>query len=213
MNFNSINVLVTGGAGYIGSHTVLALQNQGYQITILDNLIYGHRELIEIFPAVKLIVGDINDAQLLKNIFSTYDITAVIHFAAYAYVGESITDPRKYYRNNVVGSLTLLEAMVDHGINKIVFSSTCATYGIPDTVPITEDQLQNPINPYGMSKLAVEKILLDFRIKNKKNESEKEIKHFLDLYDDIALIESFTNFVCAFIAGYCHSLYSQKKKP
>jgi UDP-glucose 4-epimerase len=162
MNFNSINVLVTGGAGYIGSHTVLALQNQGYQIIVLDNLIYGHRELIEIFPAVKLIVGDINDAQLLKNIFSTYDITAVIHFAAYAYVGESITDPRKYYRNNVVGSLTLLEAMVDHGINKIVFSSTCATYGIPDTVPITEDQLQNPINPYGTSKLAVEKILLDF---------------------------------------------------
>lgn len=162
MNFNSINVLVTGGAGYIGSHTVLALQNQGYQIIIVDNLIYGHRELIEIFPAVKLIVGDINDAQLLKNIFSTYDITAVIHFAAYAYVGESITDPRKYYRNNVVGSLTLLEAMVDHGINKIVFSSTCATYGIPNTVPITEDQLQNPINPYGTSKLAVEKILLDF---------------------------------------------------
>jgi UDP-glucose 4-epimerase len=162
MTSHSLNILVTGGAGYIGSHTVLALQNQGYHIIVLDNLIYGHRELIEIFPAVKLIVGDINDAQLLKNIFSTYDITAVIHFAAYAYVGESITDPRKYYRNNVVGSLTLLEAMVDHGINKIVFSSTCATYGIPDTIPITEDQLQNPINPYGTSKLAVEKILLDF---------------------------------------------------
>lgn len=162
MTSHNLTILVTGGAGYIGSHTVLALQNQGYQIIVLDNLIYGHRELIEIFPAVKLIVGDINDAQLLKNIFSTYDITAVIHFAAYAYVGESITDPRKYYRNNVVGSLTLLEAMVDHGINKIVFSSTCATYGIPDTVPITEDQLQNPINPYGTSKLAVEKILLDF---------------------------------------------------
>ena len=162
MTSHNLTILVTGGAGYIGSHTVLALQNQGYQIIVVDNLIYGHRELIEIFPAVKLIVGDINDAQLLKNIFSTYDITAVIHFAAYAYVGESITDPRKYYRNNVVGSLTLLEAMVDHGINKIVFSSTCATYGIPYTVPITEDQLQNPINPYGTSKLAVEKILLDF---------------------------------------------------
>jgi UDP-glucose 4-epimerase len=162
MASHNLTILVTGGAGYIGSHTVLALQNQGYQIIVVDNLIYGHRELIEIFPAVKLIVGDINDAQLLKNIFSTYDITAVIHFAVYAYVGESITDPRKYYRNNVVGSLTLLEAMVDHGINKIVFSSTCATYGIPDTVPITEDQLQNPINPYGTSKLVVEKILLDF---------------------------------------------------
>ena len=162
MAFNNGTILVTGGAGYIGSHTVLALQDQGYQIIVLDNLIYGHRELIETFPQVKLIIGDINDAPLLHSIFSTHNIAAVIHFAAYAYVGESIQNPRKYYRNNVVGSLTLLEAMVDHGINKIVFSSTCATYGIPDTVPITEDQLQNPINPYGTSKLAVEKILLDF---------------------------------------------------
>ena len=162
MAFNNGTILVTGGAGYIGSHTVLALQDQGYQIIVLDNLIYGHRELIETFPQVKLIIGDINDAPLLHSIFSTHNIAAVIHFAAYAYVWESIQNPRKYYRNNVVGSLTLLEAMVDHGINKIVFSSTCATYGIPDTVPITEDQLQNPINPYGTSKLAVEKILLDF---------------------------------------------------
>jgi UDP-glucose 4-epimerase len=162
MAFNNGTILATGGAGYIGSHTVLALQDQGYQIIVLDNLIYGHRELIETFPQVKLIIGDINDAPLLHSIFSTHNIAAVIHFAAYAYVGESIQNPRKYYRNNVVGSLTLLEAMVDHGINKIVFSSTCATYGIPDTVPITEDQLQNPINPYGTSKLAVEKILLDF---------------------------------------------------
>lgn len=162
MAFNNGTILATGGAGYIGSHTVLALQDQGYQIIVLDNLIYGHRELIETFPQVKLIIGDINDAPLLHSIFSTHNIAAVIHFAAYAYVGESIQNPRKYYRNNVVGSLTLLEAMVDHGINKIVFSSTCATYGIPDTIPITEDQLQNPINPYGTSKLAVEKILLDF---------------------------------------------------
>ncbi len=159
---NNASILVTGGAGYIGSHTVLALQSQGYQIIVLDNLVYGHRELIENFPQVKLIVGDINDVELLKSIFTTYDIAAVIHFAAYAYVGESITNPRKYYRNNVVGSLSLLETMVDHGVDKIVFSSTCATYGIPDTIPIQEDHPQRPINPYGTSKLVVEKILLDF---------------------------------------------------
>ncbi|MFM7575740.1 MAG: UDP-glucose 4-epimerase GalE, partial [Microcystaceae cyanobacterium] len=162
MTFNRASILVTGGAGYIGSHTVLALQDQGYQIIILDNLIYGHRELIESFPQVKLIIGDINDAELLTNIFSTHNIAAVIHFAAYAYVGESIQNPRQYYHNNVVGSLTLLEAIVDHAINKIVFSSTCATYGIPDTIPILENQLQRPINPYGASKLAVERMLLDF---------------------------------------------------
>ncbi|MBD2654443.1 UDP-glucose 4-epimerase GalE [Synechocystis sp. FACHB-383] len=159
---NKKTILVTGGAGYIGSHTVLALQDQGYQIIVLDNLVYGHRELIETLSAVKLIVGDIDNAELLNSIFSTHNIAAVIHFAAYAYVGESITNPRKYYRNNVVGSLTLLEAMVDHGVNNIVFSSTCATYGIPSTIPIPEDHPQHPINPYGRSKLAVEKMLLDF---------------------------------------------------
>jgi UDP-glucose 4-epimerase len=161
MQSNS-TILVTGGAGYIGSHTVLALQEQGYNVVILDNLICGHRDLVESVLKVKLIVGDINDYDLLIKLFSTYPISAVIHFAAYAYVGESVKNPRKYYRNNVVGSLTLLEAMLDCGINKIVFSSTCATYGIPDTVPILETQLQRPINPYGRSKLAVERILLDF---------------------------------------------------
>lgn len=162
MTFNNGTILVTGGAGYIGSHTVLALEDQGYRIVVLDNLIYGHRELIETFPQVKLIIGDINDAKLLKSIFSIHDIVAVIHFAAYAYVGESINNPQKYYRNNVVGSLTLLETMMEHGVNKIVFSSTCATYGIPENLPIPEDHPQNPINPYGTSKLIVEKILLDF---------------------------------------------------
>jgi UDP-glucose 4-epimerase len=161
MQSNS-TILVTGGAGYIGSHTVLALQEQGYNVVILDNLICGHRDLVESVLKVKLIVGDINDYDFLIKLFSTYPISAVIHFAAYAYVGESVKNPRKYYRNNVVGSLTLLEAMLDCGINKIVFSSTCATYGIPDTVPILETQLQRPINPYGRSKLAVERILLDF---------------------------------------------------
>jgi UDP-glucose 4-epimerase len=161
MQSNS-TILVTGGAGYIGSHTVLALQEQGYNVVILDNLICGHRDLVESVLKAKLIVGDINDYDLLIKLFSTYPISAVIHFAAYAYVGESVKNPRKYYRNNVVGSLTLLEAMLDCGINKIVFSSTCATYGISDTVPILETQLQRPINPYGRSKLAVERILLDF---------------------------------------------------
>ena len=115
------------------------------------------------FYSVRFYRNTLNEkGKLLNHIFQNNQVQAVIHFAASAYVGESIHNPIKYYRNNVVGSLTLLEAMVDHGINKIVFSSTCATYGIPDTVPITEDQLQNPINPYGTSKLAVEKILLDF---------------------------------------------------
>jgi UDP-glucose 4-epimerase len=155
-------VLVTGGAGYIGSHAVLALQRSGYEVVILDNLVYGHRDIVEQVLKVELIVGDTNDRQLLDNLFSMRQIDAVMHFAAYAYVGESVSNPDKYYRNNVVGTLTLLEAMKDASINKFVFSSTCATYGIPQQVPIPEDHPQNPINPYGMSKLMVEKILSDF---------------------------------------------------
>ena len=155
-------VLVTGGAGYIGSHAVLALQRSGYEVVILDNLVYGHRDIVEQVLKVELIVGDTNDRQLLDNLFSMRQIDAVMHFAAYAYVGESVSNPDKYYRNNVVGTLTLLEAMKDASINKFVFSSTCATYGIPQQVPIPEDHPQNPINPYGMTKLMVEKILSDF---------------------------------------------------
>ncbi|EAW38283.1 UDP-glucose 4-epimerase GalE [Lyngbya sp. PCC 8106] len=155
-------VLVTGGAGYIGSHAVLALQRSGYEVVILDNLVYGHRDVVEQVLKVELIVGDTNDRQLLDNLFSMRKIDAVMHFAAYAYVGESVSAPDKYYRNNVVGTLTLLEAMKDASINKFVFSSTCATYGIPQQVPIPEDHPQNPINPYGMTKLMVEKILSDF---------------------------------------------------
>ncbi|MEB3280904.1 MAG: UDP-glucose 4-epimerase GalE [Lyngbya sp.] len=155
-------VLVTGGAGYIGSHAVLALQRSGYEVVILDNLVYGHRDIVEQVLKVELIVGDTNDRQLLDNLFSMRQIDAVMHFAAYAYVGESVTAPDKYYRNNVIGTLTLLEAMKDASINKFVFSSTCATYGVPQQVPIPEDHPQNPINPYGMSKLMVEKILSDF---------------------------------------------------
>ena len=155
-------VLVTGGCGYIGSHSVLALQQAGYEVIILDNLVYGHQDLVETVLKTKLIVGDTCDNNLLRQIFSRYQIDGVMHFAAYAYVGESVKKPAKYYHNNVIGTLTLLEAMLEARINKFVFSSTCATYGVPETVPIKEEQPQNPINPYGMTKLVVERILQDF---------------------------------------------------
>jgi UDP-glucose 4-epimerase len=157
-------ILVTGGAGYIGSHAVLALKRAGYGVVVLDNLVYGHRDLVEQVLQVDLVVGDINDRPLLDKLFATYDIGAVMHFSAYAYVGESVTTPDKYYRNNVVATLTLLEAMQAASINKFVFSSTCATYGVPKTVPIPEDHPQSPINPYGATKLMVERILADFDI-------------------------------------------------
>lgn len=157
-------ILVTGGAGYIGSHTVLALKQAGYDVIVLDSLIYGHQDLVENNLQVPLTIGDISDRPLLDRLFAEHDVKAVIHFAAFAYVGESVKNPAKYYRNNVVGTLTLLEAMQAANINKLVFSSTCATYGTPDSVPILESFPQNPINPYGMSKLMVEKILADFDI-------------------------------------------------
>ncbi|AFZ57421.1 UDP-glucose 4-epimerase GalE [Anabaena cylindrica FACHB-243] len=155
-------ILVTGGAGYIGSHAVLALKNAGYDVIILDNLSNGHREIVEQALQVKLIVGDMSDRSLLDSIFSTHNIAAVMHFAAYIAVGESVTDPAKYYRNNVVGTLTLLEAMLAASINKFIFSSTCALYGVPQFIPLTEDHPQNPISPYATSKWMVERILSDF---------------------------------------------------
>ncbi|MBD2453125.1 UDP-glucose 4-epimerase GalE [Nostoc sp. FACHB-87] len=158
------SILVTGGAGYIGSHTVLALKQAGYDVVILDNLVYGHRELVEQVLQVELVVGDTNDRPLLDELFKTRNFAAVMHFSAYAYVGESVTDPAKYYRNNVVGTLTLLEAMLAASIHKFVFSSTCATYGVPEVVPIPEDHPQDPINPYGATKLMVERILADFDV-------------------------------------------------
>ncbi len=154
-------ILVTGGAGYIGSHAVLALQQAGYNVVVLDNLVYGHRDIAEALK-VELVVGDTNDRTLLDNLFASRPIDAVMHFAAYAYVGESVTKPDKYYRNNVTGTLTLLEAMVAASVKKFVFSSTCATYGVPEEVPIPENHPQNPINPYGMTKLMVEHMLSDF---------------------------------------------------
>ncbi len=155
-------ILVTGGAGYIGSHAVLQLLEAGYEGVILDNLVYGHQDLVETVLKVDLVIGDTSDRQLLDQVFSNYDISAVMHFSAYAYVGESVTNPAKYYRNNVIGTLTLLEAMVAHGVNQLIFSSTCATYGIPQVIPIPETHPQKPINPYGKSKLMVEQMLEDF---------------------------------------------------
>ncbi|HIK03432.1 MAG TPA: UDP-glucose 4-epimerase GalE [Trichormus sp. M33_DOE_039] len=158
------SILVTGGAGYIGSHTVLALKQAGYDVVILDNLVYGHRDLVEQVLQVKLVVGDTSDRALLDNLFQSHNFAAVMHFSAYAYVGESVTDPAKYYRNNVLGTLVLLEAMLAASIKNFVFSSTCATYGVPDVVPIPENHPQNPINPYGATKLMVERILSDFDV-------------------------------------------------
>jgi UDP-glucose 4-epimerase len=155
-------ILVTGGAGYIGAHAVKALEAKGFQVIILDNLVYGHRDPVETHLKAKLVIGDISDRTFLNKLFTTHKIDAVMHFAAFAYVGESVTDPAKYYQNNVVGTLTLLDAMRQHGIDNFIFSSTCATYGNPQYIPITEEHPQNPINPYGAGKFAVERILQDY---------------------------------------------------
>jgi len=154
-----MNILVTGGAGYIGSHACKALAQAGYTPITYDNLVYGHRWAVRWGPFE---LGDISDRARLNDVIAKYRPAGVMHFAAYAYVGESMQDPGKYYRNNVTGSLTLLEAMRDHGVDKLVFSSTCATYGTPGQVPITEAHPQRPINPYGASKLMVERMLTDF---------------------------------------------------
>lgn len=152
-------VLVTGGAGYIGSHACKALASAGYTPVTYDNLAYGHEWAVRWGPFEN---GDILDGPRLDAVMERYGPCAVVHFAAFAYVGESVTDPGKYYRNNVVGSLNLIEAARRNGIGRFVFSSTCATYGIPETLPIAEDTPQNPINPYGATKLMVERILDDY---------------------------------------------------
>jgi len=139
---NRPTILVTGGAGYIGSHVVLALQQAGYGVIILDNLTYGHRDIAEEVLQAELVVGDMGDRLLLDALFNRQPITAVMHFAAYTLVGESMREPGKYYRNNLLGTLTLLEAMVAAAVDKFVFSSTCATYGLPQTIPIGEDHPQ-----------------------------------------------------------------------
>lgn len=155
-------ILVTGGAGYIGSHAALALQREGYRVIVLDNLEYGHRELVEDVLKMELVIGDIGDRTTLDKLFATHPIAAVVHFAAYIAVGESVTDPAKYYRNNVSGTLTLLEAMVAAGVKKLVFPSTCAIYGMPKQVPMTEEHPKEPMSPYAATKWMVEQILADF---------------------------------------------------
>jgi UDP-arabinose 4-epimerase len=152
-------VLVTGGAGYIGSHACKALAGAGYTPLSYDNLSYGHPWAVRWGPLEQ---GDIADRATLDNVIARHRPSAVMHFAAYTYVGESVDNPGKYYRNNVAGTLTLLEAVRDHGIPHFIFSSTCATYGIPQRVPIAETHPQQPINPYGASKLMIERMLEDF---------------------------------------------------
>ena len=152
-------ILVTGGAGYIGSHVNKLLNNNGFKTVVFDNLVYGHRSSVKWGT---LLQGDLCNEAEIDRVFEQHQIDAVIHFAAYAYVGESVEDPAKYYKNNVCNTINLLEAMRRHGCNKIIFSSTCATYGVPDHVPITEDMPQSPINPYGKTKLMVENIFKDY---------------------------------------------------
>ncbi|CAO3459931.1 UDP-glucose 4-epimerase GalE [Azospirillum largimobile] len=152
-------VLVTGGAGYIGSHACKQLARRGHEPVVFDNLSRGRRELVRWGP---LEIGDVSDATALDRVFQRYRPDCVMHFAALAYVGESMSNPGPYYHVNVTGSLTLLDAMRRHGVNMLVFSSTCATYGIPDVVPLTESHPQRPITPYGASKLMVEHVLTDY---------------------------------------------------
>ncbi|WP_448524904.1 UDP-glucose 4-epimerase GalE [Parathermosynechococcus lividus] len=154
-------VLVTGGAGFIGTHAVLALQQAGFEVLILDNLERGHRDLVEKVLNAQLIVGDIGDRPLLDQVFHSRSIAAVLHFAAYIEVGESVRFPDRFYKNNVNGTLTLLQAMVAAQVPSIVFSSTAAVYGLPQRLPLEETDPCAPINPYGRSKWMVEQILAD----------------------------------------------------
>jgi len=156
-----MNVFVTGGAGYIGSVCVEELINAGHKVTVFDNLSEGHRAAVD--PRATFIEGCLSDAALVKKSVSDAKAEAILHFAANALVGESMTNPSKYFRNNVASGLNLLDAAVESGVKKFVFSSTCATYGPPDRVPMTEDLPQRPINPYGESKLMFEKMLIWFQ--------------------------------------------------
>ena len=162
-------ILITGGAGYIGSHTVLNLiENTDYKIIIFDNLENGHIETINTLCEIntdKIIFekGDLRNIEDIENVFNKYSIDGVIHFAAFALVEESVKNPSKYYRNNIYGTLNLLDTMIKHNVKRIVLSSTCATYGdIVEQTPIDEKHPQNPINPYGYSKLAIERIMDDY---------------------------------------------------
>lgn len=152
-------ILIVGGAGYIGSHVNKLLDESGYETIVLDNLSYGHEESVKWGTLCKCDIKDIDD---IDEIFNKYDIDAVMHFSSFIEVGESVENPEKYYQNNVVNTMNLLKVMLKHDVKKFIFSSTCATYGVPNKIPLTEDHPQNPINPYGWTKLMVERILKDY---------------------------------------------------
>jgi UDP-glucose 4-epimerase len=154
-----MNVLVTGGAGYVGSHAVRALVGAGHRVVVLDNLSAGHAEAVS--PAAELVVGDLGDETLLDDVFGRVSFDAVMHFAAFIEVGESVVDPLKFYDNNTGNSIRLLRAMQRHRVQRMVFSSTCAVYGIPEHMPITEDMPRHPESPYARAKLAVEWAMAD----------------------------------------------------
>ena len=152
-------ILITGGAGYIGSHANKVLNKRGYETVVYDNLSLGHREFVK---WGHFVMGDLADKDRLRFCFQTYPIEAVMHYCAFCYVGESVDHPSEYYRNNVANTLNLLDVMVEYGVKYFIFSSTCSTYGNPLQIPLTEDHPQQPINPYGKSKLMVEQILKDY---------------------------------------------------
>lgn len=157
-----MKILVTGGAGYIGSHAVRRLLQNNYEVVVYDSLINGHKESL---PAeAELFVGDLNDKEKLDKLFKENNFDAVIHFAGFIEVGESMKNPAKFYRNNVVNTLNLLEAMVNNNIKKIIFSSTAALFGYPDEIPIKEETKKNPVNVYGRTKLIIEQMLQDFDV-------------------------------------------------
>jgi UDP-glucose 4-epimerase len=154
-----MNILIVGGAGYIGSHTNKLLHQKGFHTIVLDNLSRGHRELARWGT---FIFGDLENRTLLQYIFRKYSIDVVMHFSAFAYIGESYNNPAIYYQNNVANTINLLNAMLEHDVRKFIFSSSCAIFGEPQYLPIDENHPKNPVNPYGWSKLMVEKILEDY---------------------------------------------------
>lgn len=169
-------ILITGGAGYIGSHTNKLLSNKGYATIVFDNLIRGHRQFVK---WGKFFFGDLTDKEQIRNCFIKFRIQAVMHFGAFAYVGESVLEPVKYYHNNVCGTLNLLEVMREFEIRYFIFSSSCTTYGNPQYLPITEDHPQRPINPYGEGKLLIEEIL-------KEHDKKYGMKHIALRYFNAA---------------------------
>jgi UDP-glucose 4-epimerase len=157
---NIMAILVTGGAGYIGSVAVDDLHKKGEKVVVLDNLVYGHRQAVD--SAIPFYVGDIGDKDLVEKIIGEHQIEAVMHFSAFAYVGESVEKPNIYYRNNFIQTINLLDVLIENGVKKFIFSSTCATYGEPKYMPIDEKHPQYPANPYGWSKFMVERALEDY---------------------------------------------------